>query len=230
MIIGSGLVATAMTPIFSHKDDSLVFAAGVSNSQCTDTNEFRREAKMLNHALTSYQQAKLFIYFSTCSIYDPDRRNSPYALHKLAMETMVASHPCHLILRLPQLAGRTPNPYTLLNYIYMRIKRGETLSIWTRAKRNIIDCMDVARIIRALVEAGLCGKTINIANDLDYTLEEIVRVFEVILGKAAIIKPIEQGCAYTIDTSFIAPYVTDEGIRFDEGYLERVLRKYYEKD
>ena len=227
MIIGSGLLATTMAPAFSHRDDCLVFAAGVSNSQCTDLNEFAREADKLYQALTLHQGVRFSIYFSTCSIYDQERIDTPYVRHKLAMENLVARHPGHLILRLPQLAGRTSNPHTLLNFLYMRIKQGETVSIWKNARRNIIDCTDVALILHALVKAEWRGVTVNIANDLDYTLAEIVRVFEAILGKAAIVELLEQGCAYAIDTSPIKPYVMAEGICFDEGYLERVLRKYY---
>ena len=230
MIIGSGLLATAMTPAFSHRDDCLIFAAGVSNSQCIDPKEFKREAEKLYQAIKLHQHSSFFIYFSTCSIYDPEKLDTPYVRHKLAMETLVARHPGHLILRLPQLAGRTSNPHTLLNFLYMRIKQVEAFSIWTKARRNIIDCMDVARILCALVEAGWHAKTVNIANDLDYTLVEIVQIFETMLGKTAIAQPLEQGCAYSINTSSIAPYVINEGIHFDEGYLERVLKKYYEKD
>lgn len=62
------------------------------------------------------------------------------------MEALVTHHPRHLILRLPQVAGRTPNPHTLLNYLYARISRGESFRLWRNARCNIIDVDDVAAI------------------------------------------------------------------------------------
>lgn len=227
MIIGTGLLATAMTPAFSHLKDSVLYAAGVSNSRCVDPKEYTRDASRLELALREHAGTNLFVYFSTCSICDPESIDTPYVQHKLAMENLVCRLPGHLIVRLPQVAGRTPNPHTLLNYLYARIARGEGFSVWTKARRNIVDCTDVARIVRSLVEDGWRGRTVNVASVSDYSLMEIVRTFELILGKTAIVEFLEQGGAYAIDTSLIASYALAEGIRFDEDYLARVLRKYY---
>lgn len=227
MIIGTGLLATAMMPAFSHQEGSVIYAAGVSNSRCDDPKEFSKEASCLERAILEQASGNPFVYFSTCSIYDVESINTPYVQHKLAMEDLVRRLSNHLIVRLPQVAGKTPNPHTLLNFLHARIARGEGFSIWTKARRNIIDCVDVARIVRALVEDGWHGETINVASDSDYSLIEIVRTFELILHKAAIFELLEQGGVYAIDTSLMAPYANAEGIRFDEGYLACVLRKYY---
>ena len=227
MIIGTGLLATVMMPAFSHWENSVIYAAGVSNSRCSDPKEFAREASRLEQALNEHTRANPFVYFSTCSIYDLESINTPYVLHKLAMEALVCRLPCHLIVRLPQVAGKTPNPHTLLNFLYARIARGEGFSVWTKARRNIIDCADVARIVRALVEDGWHGRVINVASDSDYSLIEIVRTFELILNKTATVEYLEQGGTYAIDTSLMASYAKNEGIRFDDEYLVRVLRKYY---
>lgn len=227
MIIGTGLLATAMAPAFSHLKDFVVYAAGVSNSRCVDLNEYARDAVRLEHALDEHAGSDSFMYFSTCSIYDPENINTPYVQHKLAMEALVCQLPGHLIVRLPQVAGRTPNPHTLLNYLYARIVRGERFCVWTKARRNIVDSADVARIVLALVQDGWRGRTVNVASCSDYSLMEIVQTFEVIVGKTAIVDFLEQGGAYAIDTSLIAPYALAEGIRFDDEYLAQVLRKYY---
>ena len=71
------------------------------------------------------------------------------------------------------------------------------------------------------------GRTINVASDSDYSLIDIVRTFEAILGKKATTEFVDKGGAYAIDTTEMAPYASAAGVRFDEGYLERVLRKYY---
>lgn len=230
MIIGSGLLAKAMMPAFSNREDSVVYAAGVSNSHCVDPKEFAREAARIKLALQEIADDNSFIYFSTCSIYDVEGINTPYVLHKMEMEELVRQHAGHLIVRLPQVAGKTPNPHTLLNFLYARIARSEKFLIWSKARRNIIDAADVAKIVRALVDDGLRGMTMNVANNSDHSLLEIVRIFELVLNKDAMFDLLEQGGAYAIDTSLMTPYANAIGIRFDDGYLERVLRKYYEKD
>lgn len=227
MIIGSGLLAAAMSPYFSHGEKSVVYAAGVSNSRCVDSREFAREASRLARAIGEHGDANAFIYFSTCSICDPESIDTPYVQHKLRMEALVGALAGHLIVRLPQVAGRTPNPHTLLNYLYARIVRGEGFSIWTRARRNIIDCTDAAVIVRELVEDRVRGTTINVASPTDYSLIDIVQIFETILGKAAVAEMLVRGGAYPIDTAPMAPYAAAAGVRFNDRYLEHVLRKYY---
>lgn len=227
MIIGSGLLAKAMMPAFSNREDSVVYAAGVSNSHCVDPKEFSREASRLVSALNEFEAADSFIYFSTCSTYDLESVNTPYVLHKMDMENLVRNHKGYLIVRLPQVAGNTPNPHTLLNYLYGRLVRSERFSIWGKARRNIVDCSDAAKVVEALIEDNWRCKTVNVANNFDYSILEIVRVFELILNKVALYDLVDQGGAYSIDTSLTTSYANAVGVRFDETYLERILRKYY---
>lgn len=227
MIIGSGLLATAMIPAFGHREDSVVYAAGVSNSHCDDPKEFSREEARLANALDKYGSADSFIYFSTCSAYDLESVNTPYVLHKMDMENMVRNHKGFLIVRLPQVAGITPNPHTLLNFLYGRLIRSERFTIWDKARRNIIDCSDAAIIVEALIKDDWRCQTVNVANDLDYSILEITRVFESVLNKVALYDLVDRGGAYSIDTSLTTSYARAAGIRFDETYLERILRKYY---
>lgn len=152
MLIGSGLLAKTFTNNFSQRDDICIYAAGVSNSNCSDEREFARERQLLNETLqTKASQVDAFVYFGTCSVGDPETQNTPYVQHKLEMEELVATHPRHLVLRLPQIVGRTPNPHTLLNFPYARISRSEAFNLWMRAKRNIIDIADVEAIAAQLI-------------------------------------------------------------------------------
>ena len=52
MLIGSGLLAHAFTPAFSQREDVCIYAAGVSNSGCTNPHEFAREQKRLVEAVS----------------------------------------------------------------------------------------------------------------------------------------------------------------------------------
>ncbi|MDD2720670.1 MAG: NAD-dependent epimerase/dehydratase family protein [Gallionella sp.] len=230
MIIGSGLIAHAFRPFYAHSDRVCLYAAGVSNSGCTDDQEFARERERLTAALQQAQQMDAFVYFGTCSVADPEVRGTPYVQHKLAMEQLVAAHPRYLILRLPQVAGITPNPHTLLNFLYAHIARSEAFQLWRNARRDIIDVDDVAAIARQLIDdpAARC-LTVNIACPENYAMTDIVATMERVVGKRAIYKLVERGTGYQIDTHDIQPLLDKAGVQFGTGYLERVIGKYYAK-
>ena len=230
MIIGSGLIARAFGATYSHSDAVCIYAAGVSNSSCSDAQEFTRERQRLTAALEKSQNIDCFVYFGTCSVGDPAAQYTDYVQHKLAMEELVAAHPRHLILRLPQVAGKTPNPHTLLNFLYAHIARSEAFGLWTKATRNIIDVADVATIAHLLIEDKTArGITVNIANPVCSTMPDIVAAMEFVVGKKAIYDSIERGSGYQIDTRTIAPLLGDAGVAFGDDYLVRIIGKYYAK-
>ncbi|MGC2166995.1 MAG: NAD-dependent epimerase/dehydratase family protein [Gallionella sp.] len=230
MLIGSGLLATAFAATFSHREDVCVYAAGVSNSSCLDRSEFEREKARLHEALKNWDADRLFVYFGTCSVADPDAKHTPYVQHKLAMERLVSAHPNHLVVRLPQVAGRTPNPHTLLNFLHARISRSEAFQLWMLARRNIIDVDDVVALSSQLVESnGSHNVVINVANTTNYSMLEIVQAMERSVGKSAIYQSLERGSGYEIDTSTILPILQSAGVAFGPGYLQRVADTYYGK-
>lgn len=230
MLIGSGLLAHAFAIPFSHRDDVCIYAAGVSNSSCIDVQEFERERQLLSETLEQTKHVGVFAYFGTCSVADPEALNTPYVQHKLAMEQLVVAHPRHLILRLPQVAGKTPNPHTLLNYLYARISRSEAFNLWIKAKRNIIDIDDVAAIAgQFIADESVRNVTLNIANPISYSMIDIVGAMERAVGKRAIYYLVERGSEYTIDTSAILPVLESAGVEFGSDYLENVMGKYYGK-
>lgn len=230
MIIGSGLLAQAFAPAFSQREDVCIYAAGVSNSGCTDMHEFARERQRLADALQQAKHVDVFVYFGTCSVADPEAQNTPYVLHKLEMERLAGTHPRHLILRLPQVAGKTPNPHTLLNFLYARIARSEAFSLWRNARRNIIDVDDMAAITGQLIaDKAARNITLNIANPVNYPMADIVSAMEHAVGKRALYDVVERGSEYLIDTGAILPFMGKAAVKFDDGYLERVINKYYGK-
>lgn len=230
MLTGSGLLAQAFAPAFSKREDVYIYAAGVSNSGCTNSHEFARERKRLAEALQQAKTVDTFVYFGTCSVVDPEAQHTPYVQHKLAMEQLVSAHPRHLILRLPQVAGKTPNPHTLLNFLYARIVRSEAFQLWSKAERNIIDVDDVVAIARQLIaNDNLRRVTLNVANPVSYPMTDIVAAMDKAVGKHAVYKFLERGSGYPIDISTMLPVVDAAGVKFDNGYLERVIDKYYGK-
>ena len=228
MIIGSGLLARAFGPRFTNSVTNCVYAAGVSNSRCSDQREFDREHDRLVKAIAQYKSADLFLYFGTCSADSPLGSVSPYVQHKIKMEKIVAEHPQYLIMRFPQTAGRTENPHTLLNFIYSRIARSERFQVWKNARRNIIDVDDIVRITVGLaLEEGVRRECINIANFSDDTIVDIVTLMAKIIGKSAIYDGGDKGDEYPIDTQRIREVVRKCGVAFGPEYLELVIRKNY---
>ena len=229
MLIGSGLLAHAFAVAYAHREEVCIYAAGVSNSGCTNPHEFSRERVRLEEALHLAKQVDAFVYFGTCSVADPESRHTPYVLHKLEMEQLASAHPRHLILRLPQVAGKTPNPHTLLNYLYARISRSESFPLWRNASRNIIDVDDVAAVSKLLIaDDHVRNVTLNIANPASYPMADIVAAMEKAVGKRAIHEAFERGTAYPIDIAAIVPVLQAAGLNFGATYLEQVIGKYYE--
>jgi nucleoside-diphosphate-sugar epimerase len=225
MIIGNGLIATAFKPYFGDDSEVVVFASGVSNSREIRKEAFLRERQMLMDAL---RYARFMLYFSTCSVNDPELFDTPYVIHKKEMEILVSSSKDYAIFRLPQLVGITPNINTLTNYLYMQIMSGTHFQIWRHARRNLIDIDDVASIITHLLRDSLAARiTANIACPFSISILHLVNIFELVLGKKANYAFVEGGGAYSIDSSLATEAASQIGIDFDDVYIENLIRKYY---
>lgn len=229
MIVGTGMLAKAFAPRFADDSDVLVYAAGVSNSGCTDEREFAREHASFERSVGQPGAQRIVVYFSTCSVEDPAAGGAPYVRHKLEMESRVREQPRHLLLRLPQVAGRTPNPHTLLNYLHARIARSERFALWVNARRNVIDLDDVvATVVAVFARGGVArGSMLSIASPFSHSAREVVAAMERVTGKRAIFDEVARGSSYAVDVEPVLPLFVAAGIRFDDGYLDRVVRKYY---
>lgn len=229
MIIGKGLLATAFSKYQHDLDKVCVYAAGVSNSANIDDSQFERERKLITQTFEQIDSKKTFLYFSTCSVYDPSMTSSQYVLHKLRMEALVKTRENYLILRLPQVVGNTLNPNTLFNYLSSKILRGEHFTSWTTATRNLIDVEDVAAIVFELVvNQQLKDRIINIANAKSVKVKEIINIIEGMLGKKAVFTEEARGSDYQIDISDIQPVLTKLNLQFDNDYyIKNLIQKYY---
>jgi hypothetical protein len=228
MIIGSGLIARAFAVKRPFLGATCLYAAGVSNSSCSDSSEFARERARLSEVLGHTPPAVRFVYFSTCSIEDPWSTESLYVAHKVAMESLVRRHDNHLIVRLPQVAGRTANPHTLLNYLYARICRSECFELWRGAYRNIVDIDHVADILTDLITTeDARGETLNIANPRNCSISDIVASFERVTSRNARYHAVDRGGEFAIDVARVAGAIRRCAIDFEDDYLLKILAKYY---
>jgi len=225
MIVGKGLLANAFEQHYGRRSDVVVFASGVSNSGERRVEEFERERNLLLDQLSS-TKARL-VYFGSCAVGNPFEARTPYLVHKAAMEQLVRSSGHGMVLRLPQVAGHSSNPNTLINFLCHHLVTGEHFTVWTRAERNLIDIDDIVPIARLLIDEHW-GEydVVPIAALRSTPILDIVKALEEALGAKGHYSTEEKGVAFPIDTSIIQPLVGSLGIDLGEGYLQRIATKY----
>lgn len=222
MIIGNGLIANAFRD--ADREDVVFFASGVSNSLETKAENFLREENLVKETIQKFTD-KLFVYFSTCSIYDSSKNESPYVNHKLNMEHLIATNcPHYIIARVSNAVGNGGNPNLLMNYIHRSIQNGDKITIHKNAKRNLIDVEDLKNILIHIIEKEERNKIYNLAYLDNFSITDIVSTFERVLGKEAIKETLDMGESYSIDLHGLEDYFAEES---PENYLKNLILKYY---
>jgi nucleoside-diphosphate-sugar epimerase len=229
MIVGKGLLAHAFEPHFGESSDVIVFASGVSNSLETRPSEFERETVLLRQRLDS--ETRRFIYFSSCGVNAIESELTPYMRHKRSMESLVLSVPNGLVVRLPQVVGKTENHHTLTNFLRDRIVSGEHFTVWAHAERNLVDIDDIVKVaVRLTEELPAEATVVSIAAARSLLMPEIVKIFERVLGKTANCSYVDKGVPMVIDTTVVESLSARLGIDLGGGYIESVIAKYYAPD
>lgn len=225
-IVGRGMMARAFTALRPTRD-IVIFASGVSNSLETNPEDFSRERDLIGRTRAEHPDA-LMVYFSTCSIYDRDRVDTPYVRHKLEIESFLSGLPGkYLILRLPLVIGKTDHASTLPHALYARIKSGETFEVWKRATRYPIDVEDVVRITDHLLAGVPCDRQVISVALRAYPVMDFVHILEDIVGRRAKVKLVDKGASYDMHCPEVEKLTQELGLGRGEDYLDRVLRKYF---
>lgn len=225
MVVGKGLIASLFAE--SEREDVVFFASGVSNSLENDTNQFLREELLIRDTLFQNPE-KLFIYFSTCSIYDSSKTESDYVLHKLKMEQIIKAHGAnYLILRVSNAVGSGGNPNLLLNYLMQSAKNEALINVHTQAVRNLIDAQDIKNITEKLLVEGKFRKIVNVAYLHNYTILEILETIERLSDKKLKLKLEKGGSGYNINIPEIQDYFVTNNLTSKDLYLKNILLKYY---
>ena len=225
MIIGTGQLAKE----FQYRDTSncTIFASGVSNSCCIDKNEFDREEDLLLKHLSVTNN--VFVYFSSCALSGDHYKYNPYYEHKLKMETHVKnSSNNYLIIRLPQVFGEIKTHNTLTNFIYNKILREESFTIYNNAYRYLIDIEDIPQFVLSLVNHKPYKEPIDFANPYSYSLIEIVSIMEVLMGKKAKYSIASKSDQYLLDFKHMELILEDDNLDFAFGidYFKNKFNKY----
>ncbi|STD54095.1 NAD-dependent epimerase/dehydratase family protein [Empedobacter falsenii] len=222
MIIGRGLIANLFTEV--DLDEVVFFASGVSNSSETRKQEFLREQNLVEQTLVNNPE-KLFIYFSTCSIYDSSKYNSLYVLHKLHIEEIIKQKAKHfLILRVSNAVGRGGNPNLLMNYLSRQIKNKKELVVHQFATRNLIDVDDVKNVTLKYIASKDWNKIVNVAYTENFNIPEIIEALESNYAQSTKKIIANKGEHYSIDVHGLDYKFT---IKSKKDYLFQLIEKYY---
>lgn len=225
MIVGNGLIASLFKE--HDREDVIFFASGVSNSLETRPGEFLREENLIRNTIADNRQ-KIFVYFSTCSIYDSSKTGSDYVLHKLKMEQIIKKLcPNFLILRVSNAVGNGGNPNLLINYIIRAVNNNETINVHTKATRNLIDVDDIKNVTFSLIEDKALNRIVNVAYAKNYSIIEILEIIEQFYGRKVDINLIRSGSGYDINIPDIENYFIENNLNNKETYFKNILRKYY---
>lgn len=221
-------MARAFMRIYDNSASVVIFASGVSHSKEINQNAFRREEDLLRSHLARCK-GSLFVYFSTCSMYDPQQSETPYVVHKLRMEKIIEE--CgsdYLICRVSNVVGRTENRLTVFNFLVDSISRGKNFTLWRNAIRNIIDVDDVVVLVDHIIaHRESFPKIVNIANPYSYAVSDVVDKMEAYFGRRGNYSTIEAGLKFEIDVSAVSLICEKLALDFHGSYIQRLLRKYY---
>ena len=225
MIIGNGLIANLFKE--NDRENVVFFASGVSNSLETEKSAFLREEDLLRKTLEENSD-KIFIYFSTCSIYDSSKNGSPYVNHKLKMEQIVEELANQfLILRVSNAVGKGGNPNLLMNYLVNAFHQEKEITVHTLATRNLIDADDIKNITLKFINENILNTIINVAYLENFSTSEILEILEKYFNKSAKKSFVKSGQSYLISIPEVENYFTENNLTNKEAYLCRILDRYY---
>jgi nucleoside-diphosphate-sugar epimerase len=238
-IIGTGFVARGLAPIAGHYPEVVAFAAGPSRTAATGA-ECDREAALLTDTLAACRRSGgVLLYCSTASaaMYtDPSRPGredddvrprQPYGGHKRSMELIIAGSGCrHLILRLSHLVGPGQPRHQLIPALADQIQSG-TVTLYTGARRDLLDVADAIRIIDALLSAGVRDEVVNVASGYSVPVGEIVDHLERRTGWKAARTAVSGGDASFVSIEKLTGLVPEvKRLGFGPLYYQRAIDRY----
>lgn len=225
MIIGSGQLAKTFQSC--QLNDTVIFASGVSNSHCTDKQQFSREENLLRQTLQANKD-KRFVYFSSCALSCEKYEKTPYYQHKQAMEDLIKQQTeNYYIFRIPQLFGELKSHNTLINFLYFTILEEKPFKLFSESYRYIIEIEDVKTLVNAYLQYKKPCITVNIANPYRYKVIEIVEIFEQLLGKKANYELIDKHDGFILNLDELESFIKQNklSINFSSAYLKHKLKE-----
>ena len=230
-IIGKGFIAKNLLKINSiiNQNGWIVYAAGISNSQTKSKKQFIKEIKLFKNFTKKNYKNKI-MYISTADISNNLKNKTKYVKNKIKIEKIIKKNFNHfVILRIPQLIGKSNNKNTLINFFYNRIKEKKKIIVFKNVKRNILDIDDVIKMIQVLImNKKVNKKTITLSNKNFIKPIEIIKILEKRLKKNAnyiLIKTKKQNWNLNFNQNIV--YFRNAKINFGKDYLVKAVKKYY---
>jgi glycosyltransferase involved in cell wall biosynthesis/dTDP-4-dehydrorhamnose reductase len=227
VLIGNGVIANRFCD-YALKSNYLIFAGSINDFAINDDAAFQNEEAALQLALADNPDVP-FIYFSSCSILDPEVGETPYVLHKIRMEKLLQSQAkFFLIFRLPEVVGLSGDESNLVNFLVDAISNKKPFEISAKAQKNLIDIDNVHTIADEIIKSNKYSNSIiNIASTQKTSIYALIQNIEQFLGLKARFDKVEKGSDMDLDISEIQPLLSMLNINFDENYIPRALEKYF---
>lgn len=233
-IVGTGFIAGHLEQLTHRFPDTVVMAAGVADSACSDEREFLRERQLLERTIEENPQCRIVYFSSAGRVYGDwdgwrDERTachpqSHYGRHNLECENLIRESDCrHLIVRLPNLVGPKQNPAQLIPALVRQIKSGH-VRVFEDATRDLLGIGQLQSILEELIPAAPDRASIVVASGISTPVGIIVQHLATMLGISPTLNVVPGGTVerFRIDRlRELAP----ESTRFDDGYHEDLLRQ-----
>tara|TARA_B100000780_G_scaffold29744_1_gene18846 strand:- start:767 stop:1477 length:711 start_codon:yes stop_codon:yes gene_type:complete len=233
-IIGTGFLAKGLKKIklLNNSNNFIFYAAGVSNSNSKINKDYIKDKALLKKNIINLDSKKVLVYFSSLSIINTKLKKDKYVENKIFIEKFIKRNvKNYLIIRLPQVIGKSSNPNTLTNFLYKKIKSREKFIIWNKATRYLIDIDDIILILQKILSKNYkLNSTINIANLKADSLLDIVKIFEQILFIRASFKEVKSENKNVNIKKLNTNTMPNEKCYIqinNKNYLNKILRKYY---
>jgi nucleoside-diphosphate-sugar epimerase len=214
MVIGDGLLATTFK--YYNNDCVIFLTSGISDSKSSDKNDMDRELLMIKNEIENNPN-RLFIYFSTISIYT---KNTDYTNHKLNVEKFIMNSSVkYIIFRLPQMVGIGGNKNNIFNFLKNK-KIVDFVVIDTF--RSFLDVDDLYNIVTLIISENNIDNIYNISGIEYLNMKEIINLFE-ISGDYEMVNSDEY--LYFKNSPKIEEVIKRLGID-SVGYTKKLIEKY----
>jgi nucleoside-diphosphate-sugar epimerase len=230
-IIGNGFIGKSLNKIKKDliKTNYIIYAAGISHSKTKSKKNLNRELNLFKFFVKKNISKKI-IYISTADVTNNILNKSLYVKNKIRIEKLIKrKFKNYIILRLPQIIGKSKNKNTLVNYFYYNIKNDKPLVLIKNFKRNVLDIDDILKLLKTIVYSKKAkNKVIILSNKYSVQPLDIVKIFEKKLNKIVSFKfkKIKKQI-WPLYYKKNAHYFRKAKITFDRNYLLKTINKYY---
>ena len=185
-IIGNGFIGKSLNKIKKDliRTNYIIYAAGISHSKTKSKRNLNKELNSFK-IFSKNNFSKKVIYISTADVTNNISNKSLYVKNKIKIEKLVKKKfKNYIILRLPQIIGKSKNKNTLVNYFYFNIKNNKPLVLIKNFKRNVLDIDDILKLLKIIIYSKKTkNKVIILSNKYSVQPIDIVKIFEKKLNK-----------------------------------------------